>query len=333
MGELLVLLGALLALEIIFPGVLIAWRYLSPAGVVRARLRVERTPWQCFLVGCLAAFILLPPVVTLLVLPLELTRIAGCFLLSVVFAIAGIGAAGLAARMTQRATQPAGIGTSQPNITASRSFLSELAICLWLGGVTTVVLLPALLFLFDISIKMVWPIACSIFFVILGIFLAYGAYLTEKRRTQSSTQPDNIAQTSCTFIRSAFVIELATGLPIIGWFVILPATILISLGAAVFALLRWVPGEAEPVEDRPAGIKRIFISSIALLWAAPFIAISVAVVAFFVRGGIPIELAVEFPLTGWLILIPIYVIVLLCGTVYALIRWRYRGNRARQAYL
>ena len=94
-----------------------------------------------------------------------------------------------------------------------------------------------------------------------------------------------------------------------------------------------MPGAAEPVEVGPTGIKRIVISLIALLWAAPFIAISVAVVAFFVRGGIPIELAAGFPFTGWLVLIPVYIIVLLCGTIYALIRWRYRGEGAQQAHL
>jgi hypothetical protein len=285
------------------------------------------------LLGCLAAFILLPPVVTLLVLPLEITRIAGCFLLFVVFAIAGIGAAGLAALMVQRTKQPTGIGASQSDIAGSRSFLSELAICLWLGGVITVILLPALNVLLDISLKMAWPIGCAITFVILGIVLACGAYLTEKRRAQSPKRSDDISQTPAAFIRRAFVIELGTGLPVIGWFVILPVAILVSLGAAVFALLRWVPGAAEPVEARPTGIKRIAISLIALLWAAPFIAISVSVVAFFVRGGIPIELAAAFPLTGWLVLIPVYIIVLLCSTIYALIRWRYRGEGAQQAHL
>ena len=216
MGELLALLGALLALEIVFPVTLIAWKYLSPAGVERARQRIERTPRQCFLLGCLAAFILLPPVVTLLALPLEITRIAGCFLLFVVFAIAGIGAAGLAARMVQRTKQPDAIGASRSDIATSRSLLSELAICLWLGGVITVILLPALIVLLDISLKMAWPIGCAITFVILGIVLAYGAYLTEKRRAQSSKRSDDISQTSAAFIRRTFMIELGTGLPVIG---------------------------------------------------------------------------------------------------------------------
>ena len=45
-------------------------------------------------------------------------------------------------------------------------------------------------------------------------------------------------------IRGAVVMELAAAFPLVGWFVFIPLTFLITLGAAVFALLGWEPRAA-----------------------------------------------------------------------------------------
>ena len=42
-------------------------------------------------------------------------------------------------------------------------------------------------------------------------------------------------------IRGAVAMELAAAFPLVGWFVFIPLTFLITLGAAVFALLGWEP--------------------------------------------------------------------------------------------
>lgn len=47
------------------------------------------------------------------------------------------------------------------------------------------------------------------------------------------------------FVRAAIALELAAAFPLLGWFIVIPTTILVSLGAAVFAALNWVP-DAEP---------------------------------------------------------------------------------------
>jgi hypothetical protein len=43
------------------------------------------------------------------------------------------------------------------------------------------------------------------------------------------------------FLRGAVIWELASAFPVIGWLLVIPIGTLISLGAAVFALLRWTP--------------------------------------------------------------------------------------------
>lgn len=53
------------------------------------------------------------------------------------------------------------------------------------------------------------------------------------------------------FIRGAVIIELASILPILGWFIFLPISIVTSLGASAFALLNWVPKTVPPVVEVP----------------------------------------------------------------------------------
>lgn len=46
------------------------------------------------------------------------------------------------------------------------------------------------------------------------------------------------------FVRGAVALELAAAVPILGWFVIVPFALVESMGATMFALLRWVPRPA-----------------------------------------------------------------------------------------
>lgn len=42
-------------------------------------------------------------------------------------------------------------------------------------------------------------------------------------------------------LRGAVALEFATVFPVIGWFILFPLTLVVSLGAVVFALLHWMP--------------------------------------------------------------------------------------------
>ena len=43
------------------------------------------------------------------------------------------------------------------------------------------------------------------------------------------------------FVRAAIAFELAAAFPILGWFVVIPVSIIMSMGAAVFGLFGWLP--------------------------------------------------------------------------------------------
>ncbi len=52
------------------------------------------------------------------------------------------------------------------------------------------------------------------------------------------------------FLYGAASLELAAVFPGLGWFIFLPAGLMLSTGAAIFALLRWSPG---PAIEQPTG--------------------------------------------------------------------------------
>ncbi|UCC60261.1 MAG: hypothetical protein JSV02_00080, partial [Dehalococcoidia bacterium] len=308
MTEVFAIFGILVALEIVFPCILTFWWSLFPASVERAHWRINSTPWRCFWLGCLTAIISLPPIFVLFVLPLELSRVMGCMLLFVLIAFAGLGAAGVSVkiggRFAMRYTK-----AFPADITIRRSIVKELAVGLWLGGATTVIVLPAIVVLLDLDFKLIWTIGWSVFFLALAIAGLFATVSAARRNVQLDSSKN--ASALSVFIRGVVVLELAAGLPIIGWFILFPFAFVTSLGASVFALLRWMP----PVAARPAHsvslIKRIAVPFVVFLWVLPFSAVSLSVVAFIVRGAIVMEAASGFSVIGWLVIVPLYIIVLL----------------------
>ena len=102
MANITAVFGILLTLGIAFPGLLTAWWLLFPATVERARLRLDRTPWRCFWLGGVMTALLSIPVVVLLALPFGLAKFLGWSLVVAALTMAGLGAAGLAAKMGDR---------------------------------------------------------------------------------------------------------------------------------------------------------------------------------------------------------------------------------------
>ena len=234
MAEIWAIIGTLLALEIIFPAILIAWWLTFPASVERARQRLDRTPWKCFVVGLVISIILLFPIFVLaIVLPLELTRITGSLLFFIVFAFSGLGAAGLAIKMVEKLNRSTN-SNSPPSTTQIRgSFFLELAAGLWLGAIITAILLPAIITLLGLPLGLGWAIGWSIFFFIIG--LGSLGLAIKKRRQVSTTD----------LMRGAISIELAASLPIIGWFIATPLMFIMAVGAAIFAIF-WRRTKALP---------------------------------------------------------------------------------------
>jgi len=170
LGDVTTVFAILIALGVVFPGLLLAWSLLLPGMIERARERVSRTPGRSFVFGLLVLFIVGVPIAIL-------NRLSGPFqFFAYVFAfllltLASIGAAGLASLMGER-LRGQGVRVTSP-----------------------------------------------------------GA-----------------------LVRGAIALEFATIFPFIGWFIVLPLTLLLSLGASVFALLHWMPRvkpEASNVERTP----------------------------------------------------------------------------------
>jgi hypothetical protein len=237
--------------------------------------------------------------------------------LFVVLAFAGLGAAGLATRIGERLVPHAGRSISPPAALPRRSAALELAAGFWLGAVTTVILLPPIAILLELPFKLAWILGCSVSFIVLALAGLGAARFAAKRARQSAPHVGDTAA----FVRGAVVLELAAGFPVIGWFVVAPVALITALGAAVFAILRWMPRVAAPAAHTGTGIRKTITLSLVLLWVLLFIAISVAAVAFLVRGAVALELAAGLPAAGWLVVIAFYCITALGALVFALLRW------------
>ncbi len=59
------------------------------------------------------------------------------------------------------------------------------------------------------------------------------------------------ASTAGATVHGAVAMELAAAFPLIGWFIFIPLTFILALGAALFALLRWNPRPAKEAGGLP----------------------------------------------------------------------------------
>jgi hypothetical protein len=111
MADISAVFGIFLLLGVAFPGMLSALWLLFPATVERARLRLERTPWQCFWLGGVITALVIIPVVVLLALPFGAAKFVGWTIVTIVLALSNIGAAGLAAKMGEQLANRSGNGS------------------------------------------------------------------------------------------------------------------------------------------------------------------------------------------------------------------------------
>lgn len=102
MADVYAVFGTLLALGIVFPGMLTAWWLIFPGTVDRASGRLEHSPWKSLALGAALA---VPVVISMLVLsasPFGRTKFLSALLLLGTLAFASLGASGLAALMARR---------------------------------------------------------------------------------------------------------------------------------------------------------------------------------------------------------------------------------------
>ncbi|MFP3854930.1 MAG: hypothetical protein ACLFWD_11620 [Anaerolineales bacterium] len=99
MADVHAIFGTLLALGIVFPGMLLAFWLLFPSMTERTKARIQDSPVKCFGTGLLSAVLLAIPITILLAIPFGPIKALGGALLMGALAFAGLGAAGMAGAM------------------------------------------------------------------------------------------------------------------------------------------------------------------------------------------------------------------------------------------
>ena len=91
-------------------------------------------------------------------------------------------------------------------------------------------------------------------FVTIGVMLVLSSIGAAGLASRFADKLNRLGNFSAigSFVRGAVIIELASILPVLGWFIFLPIAIVTSLGASVFALLNWNPKSTAPAVEVPA---------------------------------------------------------------------------------
>ena len=118
MADVYAVFGTLLALGIIFPGMLFAWWLMFPGFVGKASTRIESTPWRCLGLGIALAIPIGLTAAVLFAIALGPANFLGAVVLVGSLGFASLGASGLAAMMGRRL-----LPRSKENTSESAGFL------------------------------------------------------------------------------------------------------------------------------------------------------------------------------------------------------------------
>ena len=112
MSDVYAVFGTLLALGIVFPGLIFTWWLLFPDLTVRAEARLAQTPGRTFCFGLLLAFVIIVLVLILLNLPLPGANFFAVVIVLGTLAVAAVGMAGMTNRLAQRLRDKSNAGIS-----------------------------------------------------------------------------------------------------------------------------------------------------------------------------------------------------------------------------
>lgn len=102
LGAVFAFFGALLAIGLALPGLLLAWSLWLPDTVARASLRLRQTPGRCFGLGAAWLGLSMIPILLLLNLPSGVLQFLGWVGIFALLTLASLGAAGVATVMGER---------------------------------------------------------------------------------------------------------------------------------------------------------------------------------------------------------------------------------------
>ena len=102
MADVYAVFGTLLALGIVFPGMLFAWWLMFPGIVARASTRIESSPWRCLGLGVALAVPIGFTAAVLFAIAAGPANFLGAVVLVGSLGFASLGASGMAAMMGRR---------------------------------------------------------------------------------------------------------------------------------------------------------------------------------------------------------------------------------------
>ncbi|KAA3647876.1 MAG: hypothetical protein DWQ07_02500 [Chloroflexi bacterium] len=114
-------------------------------------------------------------------------------------------------------------------------------ITLGLGLLVSGILTVPVFILFAISLPFTSFLGAVLLFGLLGFAGIGAAGITAHMAERLRSNSDEELSKAGAFVRAAVAFELAAAFPILGWFVVIPLSIIISMGAAVFGLLGSIP--------------------------------------------------------------------------------------------
>ncbi|MBI5713626.1 MAG: hypothetical protein HZC38_09425 [Chloroflexi bacterium] len=126
--------------------------------------------------------------------------------------------------------------------------------CFFAGGLTTAIIAIPIVILLVLPFGPTKFIAWSIIFIALTFASLGASGIAAKMGERLASRAHDMSAANA-FVRGAIALELAAAFPIIGWFIVIPLTIVTAMGATVFALLRWIPKTQQVVVSEEASLQ------------------------------------------------------------------------------
>lgn len=124
--------------------------------------------------------------------------------------------------------------------------------CFWLGLLALALLLVPLGALLAIPNGLIRLIGWSAAALIVALSAIGGAGIAAAMGARLAARAGGLSPAGA-FVRGAVALELAAAFPLLGWFLVIPATLITALGATALALLPRPAAATRPLPHDPAG--------------------------------------------------------------------------------
>jgi len=117
-------------------------------------------------------------------------------------------------------------------------------------GLTILFAIPVFL-LIAVSVPLTSITAAALVFLILAVSVTGAAGITGHMAARLREANENLGPMK-SYIGAAVAFELAAAFPFVGWFIVIPAALLLSIGATFFGVVRWRPRALVQAAPSPA---------------------------------------------------------------------------------